>query len=40
MPANVGMYLYFPTRTQTQPKLRAFIDMATQLSAQPGFMDL
>lgn len=40
IPANAGLYLYFPTRTQTQPKLRAFIDMATKLSAQPGFMDL
>jgi DNA-binding transcriptional LysR family regulator len=25
-----GLYLYFPSRSQTQPKLRAFIDFATQ----------
>ena len=25
-----GLFLYFPVRTQHQPKLRAFIDMATE----------
>ena len=25
-----GLYLYFPARMQTQPKLRAFIDMAVE----------
>jgi DNA-binding transcriptional LysR family regulator len=25
-----GLYLYFPARSQTQPKLRAFIDFATK----------
>jgi hypothetical protein len=24
------LYLYFPARMQTQPKLRAFIDMAVE----------
>lgn len=24
-----GLYLYFPARAQSQPKLRAFIDLAT-----------
>lgn len=26
---TAGLYLYFPARTQSQPKLRAFIDVAT-----------
>jgi DNA-binding transcriptional LysR family regulator len=34
-----GLYLYFPARTQSQPKLRAFIDIATRVSSQPGFLD-
>ncbi len=25
-----GLYLYFPAKSQTQPKLRAFIDFATK----------
>lgn len=29
LPRTPGLFLYFPTRTQTQPKLRAFIDMVT-----------
>ncbi|KAF1012041.1 MAG: HTH-type transcriptional regulator PgrR [Pseudomonas fluorescens] len=28
VPASSGLYLYFPARTQSQPKLRAFIDLA------------
>jgi DNA-binding transcriptional LysR family regulator len=28
-PTSPGLFLYFPARTQTQPKLRAFIDMLT-----------
>ncbi|MFC5522363.1 hypothetical protein [Polaromonas jejuensis] len=40
IPANAGLYLYFPKRTQTLPKPRAFIDLASKLPAQPGFMDL
>ena len=28
MPTTSGLYLYFPSRTQQQPKLRAFIDIA------------
>lgn len=28
LPRTPGLYLYFPARMQTQPKLRAFIDMA------------
>ena len=28
--SNPGLYLYFPARSQTQPKLRAFIDFATK----------
>jgi DNA-binding transcriptional LysR family regulator len=34
-----GLFLYFPTRTQSQPKLRAFINIATRISSQPGFLD-
>jgi DNA-binding transcriptional LysR family regulator len=30
LPTSPGLFLYFPARTQTQPKLRAFIDMATK----------
>jgi DNA-binding transcriptional LysR family regulator len=29
--SSSGLYLYFPARTQQQPKLRAFIDMALGL---------
>ena len=32
LPATPGLFLYFPARTQTQPKLRAFIDMLTAAS--------
>jgi DNA-binding transcriptional LysR family regulator len=32
VPPTAGLYLYFPARTQQQPKLRAFIDMATSLA--------
>lgn len=28
LPRTPGLYLYFPARAQTQPKLRAFIDLA------------
>jgi len=36
---DTGLYLYFPTRTQSQPKLRAFIDIAARVSSQSGFLD-
>jgi DNA-binding transcriptional LysR family regulator len=29
LPTSPGLFLYFPARTQTQPKLRAFIDLIT-----------
>lgn len=29
LPTSPGLFIYFPARSQTQPKLRAFIDMAT-----------
>lgn len=29
MPKNPGLFLYFPSRDQVAPKLRAFIDFAT-----------
>jgi len=29
LPTTPGLFLYFPARTQTQPKLRAFIDVLT-----------
>ena len=32
-PATTGLFLYFPARTQSQPKLRAFIDTALALAA-------
>jgi DNA-binding transcriptional LysR family regulator len=34
LPTTPGLFLYFPARSQTQPKLRAFIDVARQ-----GFQD-
>jgi len=30
IPESSGLYLYFPTRMQTQPKLKAFIEVATR----------
>jgi DNA-binding transcriptional LysR family regulator len=30
LPATIGLFLYFPARSQGQPKLRAFIDFATK----------
>jgi DNA-binding transcriptional LysR family regulator len=32
VPTTSGLFLYFPARTQSQPKLRAFIDTALALS--------
>ncbi|MGY2289507.1 LysR family transcriptional regulator [Pseudomonas sp. SDO528_S397] len=34
VPPSAGLYLYFPSRTQSQPKLRAFIDLATAWVAE------
>ncbi|WP_248447772.1 LysR family transcriptional regulator [Sinorhizobium meliloti] len=31
LPTTPGLFLYFPQRAQTQPKLRAFIDIARQV---------
>ena len=31
LPTKPGLFLYFPARTQSQPKLRSFIDAATQV---------
>ncbi|MGE7955013.1 LysR family transcriptional regulator [Pseudomonas sp. NPDC089530] len=36
VPRSSGLYLYFPSRTQSQPKLRAFIDMARAWVAGQG----
>ena len=33
VPADSGLFLYFPARAQTQPKLRAFIDIAKNHAA-------
>jgi DNA-binding transcriptional LysR family regulator len=33
IPTTTGLFLYFPARTQSQPKLRAFIDTALALAA-------
>jgi DNA-binding transcriptional LysR family regulator len=32
LPVRPGLFLYFPARSQSQPKLRAFIDVATRLT--------
>jgi DNA-binding transcriptional LysR family regulator len=31
LPIKPGLFLYFPAKSQTQPKLRTFIDVATRL---------
>jgi DNA-binding transcriptional LysR family regulator len=36
LPAKPGLFLYFPAKNQTQPKLRAFIDLATRLLRDPA----
>jgi DNA-binding transcriptional LysR family regulator len=36
LPTTQGLYLYFPSRSQTQPKLRAFIDFMTQSRSRSG----
>jgi DNA-binding transcriptional LysR family regulator len=36
LPMKPGLFLYFPARSQTQPKLRAFIDVATRLLRPTG----
>jgi DNA-binding transcriptional LysR family regulator len=36
LPTKPGLFLYFPARTQAQPKLRAFIDAATHLVRKSG----
>ena len=35
IPSDAGLYLYFPRHAQTQLKLRMFIDMVRELTAQP-----
>jgi DNA-binding transcriptional LysR family regulator len=36
LPTIKGLYLYFPNRSQTQPKLRAFIDFVTRRRSRAG----
>jgi DNA-binding transcriptional LysR family regulator len=36
LPTTQGLYLYFPSRSQTQPKLRAFIDFLTRERSRSG----
>lgn len=36
IPVDSGLYLYFPERSQSQLKLRVFIDMARRMAALPG----
>ena len=38
VPATSGLYLYFPMRSQHQPKLRALVDEAVKLAAE-GLLD-
>jgi DNA-binding transcriptional LysR family regulator len=35
LPVTPGLFLYFPRRSQTQPKLRAFIDVARRVMRVP-----
>jgi DNA-binding transcriptional LysR family regulator len=39
VPLSTALYLYFPSRTQTQLKLRAFIDLATRWIADQRFLN-
>jgi DNA-binding transcriptional LysR family regulator len=36
LPTTQGLHLYFPSRSQTQPKLRAFIDFLTRRRTRSG----
>jgi DNA-binding transcriptional LysR family regulator len=36
LPRTPGLFLYFPARSQMQPKLRAFIDAARSLAKRRG----
>ncbi|TBW41417.1 LysR family transcriptional regulator [Siculibacillus lacustris] len=36
LPTGPGLYLYFPARAQTQPKLRAFVDVARRFARESG----
>ncbi|CEF41437.1 LysR family transcriptional regulator [Acetobacter senegalensis] len=36
---DAGLFLYFPRRSQTQPKLRAFIDIAAEMTARLEFRE-
>jgi DNA-binding transcriptional LysR family regulator len=36
MPRNEGLFLYFPSKSQSQPKLRAFIDFLTRARRRVG----
>jgi DNA-binding transcriptional LysR family regulator len=35
LPTRPGLFLYFPAKSQAQPKLRAFIDVTTRLMRAP-----
>lgn len=39
LPTTSGLYLYFPMRSQHQPKLRALVDEATRLAGE-GLLDV
>ncbi len=38
VPPDDGLFLYFPARSQSQLKLRAFIEMARALAAEPAYV--
>ena len=40
IPSDAGMYLCFPARSQTQLKLRAFIDLAREVTRRPDYVAL
>lgn len=39
VPTTSGLFIYFPVRTQHQPKLRAFIDLAREQASAAGIPD-
>ncbi|MBB4185348.1 DNA-binding transcriptional LysR family regulator [Sinorhizobium terangae] len=34
LPTSPGLFIYFPAKAQTQPKLRAFLDLATRIGRE------
>ncbi len=35
LPRSPGLFIYFPAKAQTQPKLRALLDLAAKVAREP-----